>query len=666
MLAGMRRTCLLVFVVALGGCFDDCLGGGGGGGKGDGGSSSTRLDYDLVEATGEWSVTGSSKSGTCTSTTTSSKTTLTLKSPQKEAASYSSRYGLDPIVASNLESQRVPRTGTNSCGGTCPSSADAPLTQPAFFFVSTSPTMLMANAPDGYAFVPVLSSVPMPELCSGVSFKVSGAELRARPITIAELKSGRFVIEGSGESQIEGPAPTEFDPNPDTAEGTFRWSFKLVFQTADYDPAKAVTPPTFTLYDQCMADPAPSADELLAAKAAYVGGQDEVSLSADGCKKVSRTRNGTAETVRYVVTRGTKLTFDAASGTSRTEPDTLVPYERTLDGDVVHERFDDDGDGVFDRTIDETFSAGVWQSTESKVFAPGTMTPAERVTRTRVDATTAHVRFETDGVLEEEFDTLIRQESCVDSNSPTSSACTPPAPPTNCMGMVDSCKGQQLKDVTKQLADALKKGNACMKKAGFDSVQPQGQGLTMIATGKLNLLCSNNPCHPYGYYEPVANDNGTHDLMVNTVRDPAQVSRTLFHEMLHSDPRFDHDDKLDKLSSKLCKLQITDRTYACETMCFFPAASSPCSCVRCLNPKRYGPPPKEICRKCGSGNGFECPGRTGVRQDGSMGPVAQAVASYCERGSLLCDTKLECNRDCAPYGGGCKQLKSFCDDGGCN
>ena len=100
-------------------------------------------------------------------------------------------------------------------------------------------------------------------------------------------------------------------------------------------------------------------------------------------------------------------------------------------------------------------------------------------------------------------------------------------------------------------------------------------------------------------------------MMVNLARlggDPAQLSRTLFHEMLHSDPRFSHN--------------------ACEYC------------------RRHYP---------------SCLGRQETKPDGGTGNVSQGVGAWCDRLLMFCDTAAECDSACSAIGSRCERTKSVCD-----
>lgn len=653
----MKRALLLGLLLPA--CFDDCLGDGGGGSGGGGGSDVEPFAgvYDLVEASGEWSLTGTATtSSTCTNTTTASKRTFALPAPVKNAATYTAGFAVFTAFG-QLTGTREPRMGTTACTGSaaraCPSTAEVPQTGMTFVTITTEP-MLPANAPDGFAFVPVLSGPTLPELCDGTPFATSPVVLRGKPISIAQLKSGRFVVEASGTTALLPPETDPADPPPVPVDGTLTFSFRLVFQTEGYDPSHAVAAPTLPSYDECLIEPTIGIDDLEAAEAAFARGDADIALDAKGCHRLAVTRNGPAVTVAHALTRGTKLVFDAASGTTRAERDAVVDYQLGIDATGLHEKHDLNLDGTFDETVETTFIGGQWQST---VLSLGT----RKVTRTRASLTTMQVRIEDGATLEDDFVSATKQPGCFKDTDMTDPACASP-PATGCGGATAACMGQQLKDLKKALTDALKKGGDCMKAAGYDGFQPKGKGLTLLAAGKVKFQCSTDPCAPFGSFETAANEDGSHDFTVNVTRATgAELAKTLFHEMLHSDPSFTHDDDLVDRAGKACKLQIADRTYACETMCFAPSRGGSCACERCLNPKKHAPS-QDICMKCSKFG--DCPGRQGIRSNGLVGNISQGIGAWCGRGKIFCDTKAECDAACT-IGGGCQQIKTVCDDA-CN
>lgn len=131
-------------------------------------------------------------------------------------------------------------------------------------------------------------------------------------------------------------------------------------------------------------------------------------------------------------------------------------------------------------------------------------------------------------------------------------------------------------------------------------------------------------------------------------------SATLFHEMLHIDPRFDHRTALEEASGKACKLAITDRLYACEAMCFSPEPDR-CQCTRCLSPEAAAPT-KEACEKCADQPA--CPGRQEPGPNGGSVSISSAIGAWCDRTKTFCDTKAECDSECPVK---CQQIKATCD-----
>lgn len=657
------RTSPLLVCLALSACFTECLdpgNGGTGGGSGGGGDvPSVSLSYDLIEATGEFTLTGKSTSATCVSTTTASGFTLSLPAKYENAATYHSSIGTFFGFGAPTLATRA-RTGMTVCTGSqrvCPTSPDTAMQRMAFLSVGVagpSGTTLPRDAPDGLAFVPQVTGLALPQLCDGTGFAALPIYDRGRPISVAQLKSGRFVIEASGTLPI-----TTESAESTPVEGTLTYTFRLVFQTADYDPSKAVEPPVLASFDECLAEPVTTEDDLERAQAVAADGGTLLPLDAKGCRRIEVSRTGATTTVTHLLTRGTKLVYDPTTGTSRGERDDATLYAVTQDATGEHERFDSNGDGFVEETTDTVFSGTVWQSTAAKWFAAGQTAPIRTTTLTRIDDATMQVRTEIGGTVEEDYVARQRQSACFNSSSMTDPACAGSGGPgPTCGGATAPCTAAQKRTINKQLADALKKGSDCMQKAGYDGFQPAGKGLTMIATNRLNLLCSTDPCDDYGYFGRAQNPDGKHDFMVNVVRAAgAELAKTLFHEMLHSDPSFNHDDKLVSLASKACKLQLVDRTYACETMCFAPARGGSCACERCLNPSARTPK-KEICDKCSSFGA--CPGRQGVRANGLVGNISQGIGAYCERNGEFCDTKAECDTACTF--GSCTPIKTVCDD----
>lgn len=658
----MRLVCAVVAVVGLGGCFcGDGTGGGAGGGEGGGGGSSkSTLSYDLIEMTGEFKLTGTSTTGSCSYVTTDSRTVLSLAKPDLKTITYVPKFGLLSGYASGTRSLPA-RAGTETCGTTapkaCPTFPDQPYTGEAFLSISSDPPMLGNDAPGGVAFVPVIGGILPRDLCQNTPFDVSPIWLRGKPVTVAQLMSGRFVVEGSGTAPIIPPVPELGDGDPTPVTGSLAYTFRLVFQTADYDAKNAVAPVDLPTFDHCLLDIDPTPAEEQAARDAYAAGATDIALNATGCRRLKVTRAAGSESVAYEVTVGTRLVFDAAAGTTRAEPDVRVAYVRTQDAAGIHEQFDSDEDGTVDRTMETTFDGGVWAATVARETGPDPTTAS----RIRVDATTMRVIQERGGTVLDELIAPIQQRSCFDANSMQAPDCRPPPGPTPTCKPGDPvlCDSTTAGNLKTALAAAVKKGAKCLKDTGLKP-NPAKKIATLVTQGKLNFYCTDNPCGPLGLLNTAPNADGSMDILYNTVLNntPAETARTLFHESLHGDPGFTHDDTLDKAASNACKLQITDRTFACETMCFNPQAANKCVCMRCLSADRFYKATQAVCSKCDAFG--SCAGRTEAGKS-----IASAVGAWCGRGKVFCDTKAECDTACAPYGGGCQQLKATCD-AGCN
>ncbi len=648
----------LVLTVPACVCTDSSTGGTGAGGGG--GSTSKSFTYDLIEASGEWSLTASTTSGTCTTATTSSRKQLSLPKPQHNAAVFSSSPALlfaDPVVSITS----LPREGTITCTTgaprACLTSPETANTFPAYLSITPEPMFGSISAP-GLAFVPVLGGLTAPSLCSTAQFDVNPGWLRGKPITLAQLQSGRFVVEGQKTVPVVPAQGDLGDSDPQPVNGTMTVSFRLVFQTADYDPANAVASPELTTYDECLLDLDSTGDEILAARDAFEAGATDIPINASGCRRLKVARTADSLTVTHELTRGTRFIFDPTTGLTRTERDTVVLYLSTIDSTGIHERDDFDFDGVLENTTETTFAdGGQWLATVSSQ----TGLDPQTITRAAVDATTMSVRELHGSTVVEDFIAPTLQKGCFGPNDPQAAECKPAAgPPPVCTGIAAGPCGKTKSDeLLKALKDATTKGKKCLAKTGkgFD---PSAKAVAMMTAGRLNFICSNDPCDDLGSFQTKPNDDKkkSHDFMVNLARNtsPAELARTLFHETLHSDPRFTHNTDLDKAASNACKLQIVDRTFACETMCFNPGAANKCTCMRCLSDQRHKVEDK-VCQKC------DAFGSCASRRENSM-QVSSAIGAWCERGKVFCDTKTECDTRCAGLGS-CNQIKATCD-AGCN
>jgi hypothetical protein len=658
---GLRTMLLAGTVLILPACFcGGSTGGGAGGGSGGGGGAPVSLGYDLVEASGEWSLTATTSNSSCTTATTSSRRTISLPSVQSRAATYSSRSGSFGGTL-HVGLTNLPREGTVTCTTGAPRPCQSTLepTTTSSPSLSLKPlTALGSNPPAGLAFIPVLSGLTRPDLCQTEPFDVSGAWLRGKPITISQLESGRFVVEAQGSLPLVNRVPQFGDSDPQPVTGTLTYSFKLVFQTASYDPSKAVAATELTTYEECLLDVDPTGNEVVGAAAAFEAGAVDIPLNSTGCRRLKIVRATEALTVKHELTRGTKLTFDPATGTTRSERDAILLYESTIDSTGIHERHDVSPDGGIDRLTETTFSdAGLWLATTSTQTGPS----PQKLTRTRIDDTTMWVREERSGTLIDEFVAPITQKSCFEPNDAQAPDCAPTGgvPPVCTNVAAVPCPAAKQEEFLKALTEATARGQKCMKNAGM-AFDPSAKILTLISEGRLKFLCSSDPCDDLGSFQtnPNSDKKKTHDFMINLERTKAagELTRTLFHESLHADNHFTHNTNLVRAASNACKLQIVDRTFACETMCFNPGAADSCTCKRCLSDERHKVEDK-VCTKC------EAFGACAARRENAM-PVSSAIGAWCERGKVFCDTKAECDTRCVGFGS-CNQIKATCD-AGCN
>ncbi len=659
-----RPAWQLLLVLGLVSC-GDCSGGGGGSGGGSGGSggsgggsSSSSFSYTLTEAAGEWSLTGSTDpSLNCVSTTTSSKRSLVFGSPIAKAATFVPAAGFFTslsrlsMTVGKIEGTRTCTTGNP---GACPTFPVAARTDPLFLIISATKT-LPPNPANGVAFIPELS-VTLPQFCESGVWDVAKAPLRGRPITVSELKSGRFVVEGSGTVNVTEQAPDIGDSTSSPLTGKLTYAFRLVFQADDYNPANAVVPAQLVTYEECTHDMTPTTADLDAARAAYAAAGTDIPLNANGCRRMKVTRTATGETRKHELTRGTLLTYDSATDTTTASRDAVVTYENESDATGTRERYDSDHDGIFEATGETRQEAGEWKWSTVRELSP-TNTVELQTTRTRIDATTMTVAVEENGVAVDSFVAPIRQRGCFDSSTPAAARCAQPPPPTTCTGTTAKCDATQLAKLNPRITAALKKGKECLQKHDLKGYDPTGKGVD-LSMGKIDLSCSTNACDPYGFLDgPV---DGRHNLMVNVAKNSdSELARTIFHEMLHTDPRFSHSDWLVNAAGKACKQQLADRTYACEQLCFAKTPTS-CDCIRCLTPDGKKPT-KAVCQKCAAYGA--CAGRQEPNGTGGMRAVASTVGAVCKTG-IFCDTKAECDSSCGMLGP-CKSIKATCNDS-CN
>lgn len=631
-------------------CFSNPNGGGSNG-------SSKELEFNLVEVSGEWSFQGvvSFENG-CAVTTDESRVTLSLTTPQVRALTFDPEDGDVVARYPDIVLTKHPAIGQEVCTGTPEGCSNTSNHQPETSSMSFSldPLALGDNPPDGLAFIPIIRGVELPRHCDGTwAWPASAVYMRAKPVSVAQLKSGRFVVEGSGSVEA---LPIEYAAPNAANQGTFTYDFRFVFQTADYDPANAVEAPVLTTWDHCLATVEPTVDDLLAAQATFASGSDDVALNNTGCVHLKVARQNGAMTITHETIRGTRLVYDASSDSTRSEPDAVASYLVTYDSLGEHEQFDHDLDGTFDQVTERLETNGVWTQT---ISTQGD----ERITQTATDAGLMQVRIEQGTEVIDEFETTTIQYGCYTKDSPPNPQCAIQLPADCSGGTIGECSTGQKDDITKKIMTALAQGTKCMKAAGYNGFQPKDKALTIIASDNIKFRCDTTPCNPdIGSYNPP-----TRTLTLNLTRPASEQTSTIFHELLHSDPGFTHQG-VEKAAGKICKKHLADKTSACEEMCFGDPANKPCACARCLANNQFGPPSQAVCDKCARfGATTDCNAPQGVLVDGGYGQLSQSVGAYCERAGMFCDTQTECqsNPTCSSIGGGCKRIKTTCD-GECN
>jgi hypothetical protein len=634
-------------------------GGGGGGSSGSGGGSgvSATLSYDVVSATGHWSLTGTASG--CRQTTTST-VDLTLTPGGTSTATFLGSQGFFTAFASVTQTTSA-RSGSDTCPGTagaCPSSPDSPSTVPTFLTV-TLDGPLTPSPPAGLAVVPTFDVQP-PQLCDGQSYDVAPAYKRGKPVTIAQLASGRFVVEGQGSAPILASTPDLGDPDPPELVGELTWSFSIVFQSQDYDASHAVPSPDLTTYDLCLLDIPPDETTLEAAEDAYDAGQTDIALNATGCRRLKVERGSGAVQIEHELTFGTLFTIDS-SGAPVSAPQAAVTFRLIADSSGVHE-LNTAPDGGF-ATTERTFASDdSWTGTVTQEHSPdGTATRQyELVPGADAGTMIVTVTDPATGDVEDSFETSSQQQTCFTAASMDAPECAGTSGAGGgaaCTGTITRCNKQQVNSITPKLLAAVSKGMRCLEKQGFKDFDAKGKAPALIASNLLHLFCDSNPCDAYGSLNTKRNKDGSNDLIVNTAKNnPAELASTLFHEMLHGDAdgRFVHNDPLVDAAHHACKHTSVDRTYACEAMCFDPAGGGSCACMRCLGPKS-GAPSMDLCNKCNALG--SCP----TRHEGGNA-VASAVGGWCDRTKEFCDTKAECDSACMTLGNSCTSpFKNTCD-----
>ncbi len=194
-----------------------------GGPTGDSGTSKHHY-WDVVAATGTFSLTGTN-TGECTGTTSASSVTLSL--PEPKTRQYYFYDGKSASVGGgvNLHAVYSAPAGTNSCSA-CPTDRNST----TVLFDLSLLEDLGENPSSNTTVTPIFGAmdngeVPLP--CNGV-YTMDSNWLRAKPVTVGAFKGTGFSFENSGTIDVHEPGPTTFD-------GTLTYSFKIDLQPSKRD-----------------------------------------------------------------------------------------------------------------------------------------------------------------------------------------------------------------------------------------------------------------------------------------------------------------------------------------------------------------------------------------------------------------------------------------------
>jgi hypothetical protein len=640
-------------------------------------SSAREIKYSLVEATGEISVVGGGAFQGCTYDTKLSKFTISLPAAKRYAATFDIERGkLDIQTTAQQAFSGV--NGFESCDNKPPvdCSPGHRTAETSGLFISLLDIKFGESPADGLAFRPNLdANIRSPEMCSSQEWREPNNWKLGKPVTVGQLKSGRFVIENSGTAARMQKFEPDGGGSDGPVTGTFTWSYRFVFQSDNYDPANAVASTEFGNFDTCLdEDTEPTAEDIETAQAAFARGDTDIALNSTGCRRLAVSRENGVVTTRMQLTKGTKYIVDAATGKPLAARDTVDTYVREVDANGERERIDADADGFAERDGETQSKGGNWSSTTTRELTKYSSDVVRKVTETRLDATTMRVRFEKGGKLTTEYETSIEQKRCFGPMTPTASQCRPPGsdgtpgpPYVACKeDMLAACSPAAMKQINKLLQKTVVKGSKCLRKFSPDRADVNDKALAMLASGGIKLVCPIVKCDDFGHFNRANNS-----LMLNLDKsgNDESLQSTLFHELLHLDSKFNHNDGLVDAAAKACKLPIADRAYACESLCFgAPALRCQEACRRCINP---GNP---SCESDSCSDLPQCGQRREPQPDGSWLPwydwtkvdpnlISRSVGAYCSSTKTFCDTASECKTECG--GIACKLFKATCS-GNCN
>lgn len=184
-------------------------------------STSNNHFFDVVAASGTFSLTGAA-SGECTGTTTSSRVTLSLEGSGTRAYHFYDGKSASVGGGVNLKATFEPPTGTTTCS-TCPV---GPTSTTVLFDLSSLET-LRAEPAASDEVTPVFGAMTgseLPQPCGG-NYDLDTGWLHAKPLTVAAFRSTSLTFEQSGSVDVHGPGITSFD-------GTLTYSFTIELQAS--------------------------------------------------------------------------------------------------------------------------------------------------------------------------------------------------------------------------------------------------------------------------------------------------------------------------------------------------------------------------------------------------------------------------------------------------
>jgi hypothetical protein len=177
-------------------------------------------------------------------------------------------------------------------------------------------------APSGFAFLPRLRADSVRD-CHDAGVTLPSAVWRARPVSVAQLEAGRLNLES------EGTAPV--------VRGQVHWRWRLAFQAPD---STAVAAPVLPTWDHCETVRPFGVEEV-----STLTGPGTVPLDSKGCQTLTRVDEGSTQRFARTKVFGTRLSYDARAGQTRSSPDVRTVEETVQKPEHRFSWQDEDGDG---------------------------------------------------------------------------------------------------------------------------------------------------------------------------------------------------------------------------------------------------------------------------------------------------------------------------------